>query len=444
MSRPGPDAVAEFMRTHVAPGERVIAAVSGGPDSMAMLDLLLRARAACGYELEVAHIHHHLRAASDEEWRFVEEYCQARGVRFHGRHVQVREKAQGRSLESAAHTLRHAALAKILQERQAQWLALAHQADDRAETVLMNILRGTSVQGLAAMPARDGNILRPLLSFTKAELEAYCAAQDIPYVVDESNADTTILRNRLRHKLLPELATYNPQIVQALNRLAESSARDSDFLRARAEKLCAQAAVFRAGGWCLLERAALAEAHEAETATLIRQLAQRYASGRGNLRFEMVEAALARIRAGEGRADLGQGIFCECTRRFVYIGRQPEGVWRRDDDGIWRQDFLEGAVTAPPEMIVRGYASGDAIALKNLGRKRLKKIFQEQALPPCLRPLWPILYDTKIKEIIWVPFLAQGPELMYHNSVTYLKVALSSTIAQRTVRSAPTSEEKER
>ena len=180
------------------------------------------------------------------------------------------------------------------------------------------------------------------------------------------------------------------------------------------------------------------------TATLIRQLAQRYASGRGNLRFEMVAAALARIRVGEGRADLGQGIFCECTRRFVYIGRQPEGVWRRDDDGIWRQDFLEGAVTAPPEMIVRGYASGDAIALKNLGRKRLKKIFQEQALPPCLRPLWPILYDTKIKEIIWVPFLAQGPELMYYNSVTYLKVALSSTIAQRTVRSAPTSEEKER
>ena len=116
MSRPGPDAVAEFMRTYVAPGERVIAAVSGGPDSMAMLDLLLRARAACGYELEVAHVHHHLRAASDEEWRFVEEYCQARGVRFHGRHVQVREKAQGRSLEAAAHTLRHAALAEILQK----------------------------------------------------------------------------------------------------------------------------------------------------------------------------------------------------------------------------------------------------------------------------------------------------------------------------------------
>ena len=78
----------------------------------------------------MAHIHHHLRAASDEEWRFVEEYCQARGVRFHGRHVQVREKAQGRSLEAAAHTLRHAALAEILQERQAQWLALAHQADE--------------------------------------------------------------------------------------------------------------------------------------------------------------------------------------------------------------------------------------------------------------------------------------------------------------------------
>mgnify|MGYP000196492113 CR=1 FL=1 len=331
-----------------------------------------------------------------------------------------------------------------MQERQAQWLALAHQADDRAETVLMNILRGTSVQGLAAMPARDGNILRPLLLFTKAELEAYCAAQEIPFVVDESNADTTILRNRLRHKLLPELATYNPQIVQALNRLAESSARDSDFLRARAERLCAQAAVFRAGGWCLLERAALAEAHELRQRRSFASSLSVTPADAAICALRWWRAALARIRAGEGCADLGQGIFCECTRRFVYIGRQPEGVWCRDDDGIWRQDFLEGAVTAPPEMIVRGYAAGDAIALKNLGRKRLKKIFQEQALPPCLRPLWPILYDTKIKEIIWVPFLAQGPELMYYNSVTYLKVALSSTIAQRTVRSAPTSEEKER
>ena len=117
MNGPQVEAVAAFMQAHVAPGELVIAAVSGGPDSMAMLDLLLRAQVSCGYRLEVAHIHHHLRAASDDEWRFVEAYCAERHLRFHGRHVQVREAAQGQSLEAAAHCLRHAALREILQAR---------------------------------------------------------------------------------------------------------------------------------------------------------------------------------------------------------------------------------------------------------------------------------------------------------------------------------------
>ena len=267
--------------------------------------------------------------------------------------------------------------------------------------------------------------------------------RDIPYVVDESNADTTILRNRLRHELLPQLTAYNPQIVRALNHLAESSACVDDYLQAQATTLLADAAVFRAQGWCLLRRAPLAAAHEAVAAELLRQCCQDFAHERGSLRFDMVKTALERMHAGTGRADLGESLFCEVTRRYVYIGRQPTGAWR-EENGIWRQDFLEAAVTVSPEMIVRGAQTGDVIALKNLGRKRLKKIFQEAALPPCLRGLWPVVYDTKIKEIIWLPFLAQGRELMYYNSVTYLQIALSCTIAQRTVRSAPTSEEKER
>lgn len=422
-----------FLNTVAAPGDLIIAAVSGGADSMAMLDLLLRAQAEVGYRLEVAHIHHHLRQASDAEWSFVEAYCRQRQVAFHGRHVQVlSEKRSGESLEAAAHRLRHKALREVVQERGAQWLALAHHADDRAETVLMNILRGCSIKGLAAMPACDGILLRPLLAFDKAELEQYCAAQQIPYVSDESNADTTILRNRLRHELLPELTTYNPQVVAALNRLAESSEEAAAYLLDSANALYQEAVDMESGRWVLLKRQPLCEAAEAVLGELVRGLTQRLAGNRGSLRHEMVTAFLERLHAGDGRCDFGQGIFCECTRRWVYIGRQPEGQWQQTDEG-WQHAFLSAEIKGlPADVVVRTYESGDVIALKNLGSKRLKKIFQEAALPPCLRTVWPMVYDTKIKEIIWVPFLAQSRKLMYYNSVTYLKVAFYCKMAKKT------------
>lgn len=421
-------AVGNFMKTKVAPGDRVIAAVSGGPDSMAMLDLLLKNRAACGYEVEVAHVHHHLREASDAEWQLVADYCAARGVPFHGRHAYVREATAGQSLEAAAHQLRHAALEEVVRARSAQWLALAHQADDRAETLLMNILRGASLQGLAAMPAREGHLLRPLLPFTKAELETYCQAQAIPYAIDESNADTRILRNRVRHELLPQLAGYNPQIVRALNRLAVSCERDAVYLRDAGAALHERAVCVAAARWTLYRRKDIAGEAEAVLAELVRAAVLRVAEGRGNISGEMVAAALSRIAAGNGRTDLGQGIFCEVTARFVYIGREPQGEWQRDSDGIWQQDFLEARITGPGEIIVRGYKSGDALAMASCHRA-LKKLLQEFAMPPCLRPLWPVVYDTKIKEIIWSPLLAPTHKLMYYKSATYLQEAITFNIA---------------
>lgn len=421
-----------FLKKMVAPGDLMIAAVSGGADSMAMLDLLLCVQDEIGYRLEVAHIHHHLRSASDAEWLFVEEYCRQRQVTFHGCHVQVQcEKRSGESLEAAAHRLRHKALREVVQERGAQWLALAHHADDRAETVLMNILRGCSIKGLSAMPACDGILLRPLLGFSKAELEQYCEAQQISYVSDESNADTTILRNRLRHELLPELSTYNPQVVTALNRLAESSEEVAAYLQDSAHALYQNAVDMEGGQWVLLKRQLLCDATDAVLGELVRGLSQRLAGNRGSLRHEMVTAFLERLRTGDGHCDFGQGIFCECTRRWVYIGYQPEGQWQQIDGG-WRHNFLAAEITGTlTDVVVRTYKSDDAIALKNLGNKRLKKVFQEAALPPCLRHVWPIVYDTKIKEIIWVPFLAQSRKLMYYNSVTYLKVAFYCKMAQK-------------
>lgn len=426
----------------IKPGERIVAAVSGGADSMALLALLHEAQAACGYELLVAHVHHHLRAASDAEWQFVEDYCAALGVPFYGCHVDVQAACaeSHHSMEAEAHRLRHEALQTVVQAHEASWLVLAHHAGDRAETVLMNLLRGTGPGGLAAMPVQNGNLLRPMLVFTRADIEMICAQRGISFVTDESNSDTTILRNRIRHELLPMLETYNPQVVLALNRLAESSACDQAYIQSQAEILRGDSSVFQAKRWCLLRRETLIQAHTAVQNALLRAYVQKFSSGRGGLRFEMVEEALRLFQEGKGRADLGQGIFCECTRRFVYIGAQPQGKWWRDEIGNWHHDFLEAVFTAPKAFSVRTYCSGDTVAVKNLGRKSIKKLFQEWALPPCLRSVWPLVYDTKIKEIICVPFLASGRQLMYYNSVTFLKVKPIIRIAQYEERYAFTAE----
>ncbi len=440
MSKPGginTKDVEDFLRETVQSGDTVLAAVSGGADSMVMLSLLLEVRETLGIRVEVVHIHHHLRAASDAEWQFVENFCTAHGVPFHGRHIDVpgAQARDGHSMEATAHRLRYNAFREVMADCGAQWIALAHHANDRAETLLMNLLRGTSGHGLAAMSARNGAMIRPLLSFTREDIEAYGKAKGMEWVNDESNNDTTILRNRLRHELLPTLASYNPNIVGALNRLAESSEWEQDYIDASAQALYEQAVVFYAKKWCLLERAPLLEAHKAVVAALLRARVEKMSASRHALRFEMIEQVLLLLQEGHGRYDLGDGVLFECTGRYVYIGEVPTGEWRRDEAGFSHEFLearLEGMGNTP--LAVRFPQSGDVVFLEKVGHKRLKKIFQEKGLPSVLRGVWPLIYDIKTKEVIWVPFLARTTLLMYYNSVTFSEVNPNITIAGQSER----------
>jgi len=221
--------VREFVRQHnlIAPGARVLAAVSGGSDSVALVRIL-RSLADAG-ELDlvgIAHFNHQLRESADDDERFVGDLARDLGVPFIAdrENVSVRAKRERRSLEDAARTARHEFFERARAASGADIVALGHTRDDQAETVLLRLTRGAGLRGLGGMHPRNGFIVRPLLSCRRHELRGWLADQSQAFVEDESNRDVSIPRNRVRAELLPLLeARFNPGIVDVLADQAEIS-----------------------------------------------------------------------------------------------------------------------------------------------------------------------------------------------------------------------------
>lgn len=222
-------------------GDHVLVAVSGGPDSLALLHALDSLRIDIGLlGLSAAHFHHGLREQeADDDAAFVADFCAARGIACIAARADVaREAAQAHvSIQQAARAARYGFLARAAQECGANKVATAHTQDDQAETVLMNVLRGTGTDGLRGIPARRGQYVRPLLGTSRADTEAYCAAHALLPRRDSSNSDPShYTRNRVRHALLPLLEQdYHPGTREALLRLSQIAAAESDFLHAHAE-----------------------------------------------------------------------------------------------------------------------------------------------------------------------------------------------------------------
>lgn len=205
----------------VEPTETVVAGVSGGPDSMAMLYALAALVDSLGISICVAHVDHGLRPAeSAAEESFVREHAASFGLVYQIRQVQVKDfaKAKGLSLEHAARKLRYNFFDEVMLTCQAQKIAVAHNADDQAEEVLLRLLRGTGSKGLAGMEMiRDNKVIRPLLNIPRTAIMQYLHDKNIPYKLDSSNLDRRYRRNKVRLDLLPQLAAdFNPKIKQTL------------------------------------------------------------------------------------------------------------------------------------------------------------------------------------------------------------------------------------
>jgi tRNA(Ile)-lysidine synthase len=222
----------------LAGGERVVAAVSGGPDSIALLSVLVSLRGDLSLEIHVAHLNHTLRPDAAEDAAAVAAAAERFGCPYHGATADVRAAAsrERRSLEDAARRARYAFLTGVAREVGAQAVATGHTLDDQAETVLMRLLRGSGPRGLGGIPPvrpDDGlRIIRPLLETSRAEIVDYLARSRLDSREDSTNRDVAIPRNRVRWVLLPILEGYNPDVRRALARLAEVVRDEADALDA--------------------------------------------------------------------------------------------------------------------------------------------------------------------------------------------------------------------
>jgi len=223
-------------------GERVGVGVSGGADSVALLLLLLELREKLGIVLSVAHLNHKLRGkASDADEKFVAKLAEKYGLSFHGESVDVagRAKREKENLEDAGRRARHEFFARLVAEGKVDRVAVAHTADDQAETVLAHILRGTGLAGLGGIHPRTENVVRPLLGVRRAELRAYLRGKKQKWREDETNLDTTRMRARIRKKLLPLLEKkFQSGVVEHLASLAEFAREDEEFLDLLARERC--------------------------------------------------------------------------------------------------------------------------------------------------------------------------------------------------------------
>jgi tRNA(Ile)-lysidine synthase len=232
-----------------APGDTVVVAVSGGADSVALLDILVSLR-DLRLNLVAAHLNHLLRGAeADADEEFVRKLAESYGVPVVVKRVDVGEVArmEGRSLEDAGRSARYAFFDAVTTLHNAHAVALAHHADDQAETVVMRLLRGAGGSGLCAMAPKSAALyVRPLLGVNRREIEAYLQERGIAWRTDSSNAATDFLRNRIRHELIPYLARYNPAISERLSATAEALAADEEFLDAATNAAFASHAVLSA------------------------------------------------------------------------------------------------------------------------------------------------------------------------------------------------------
>ncbi len=426
-------------------GDLVLAAVSGGPDSVCLLHLLNDLKEAGGFTLSVAHFNHRTRGGeSDADANFVQTLAGRLGLPIHIGSADVRrERADLKtSFQEAARILRSRFLESTRQRIGAHRLALGHTADDQAETLLMHLLRGSGLKGLGGMPEVRGAIVRPLIDCSREEILEYLRSRGLDWRTDSSNLAPDYLRNRIRLQLIPEMQRYNPKLRARLTETARILREDESFLTEHTETLFAQIARPLAGGQGVaFERGRFAKQHAAMQKRLLRRAVAGIAGSLRKIGAVHIEEALQLFAEAETakRIHLPGGLTVFVDAQTITVEKNPAGAGRIltvteplepvtlniPGTTAWKEAGMEfqtriapageriAAQTLPglacfdfettgSSVLARTFQPGDRfVPLGMQGRKKVKSFFIDEKIPREFRRAIPIL-TTGTGDIIWI------------------------------------------
>ena len=394
-------------------GDTILAAVSGGADSMCMLHLLMECREKLGYRVIAAHYNHGLRGdEADRDERFVRDFCREEGIPFYSEKGDVEgyARSKGKSTEEAGRELRYDFLFRTAEKTGAVKIATAHTADDNAETVLMDIMRGSGIRGLAGIPPVRGKIVRPILFADRKSVEGYLGEKDAKYVNDSSNETDDYLRNRIRHKIMPVLKELNPSVLQHVSVSSYLAAQDESLMDSMAEEFLRENLADR--------RLDIASVMAIPYSIATRAI--RKAAG-GSLAFKHVESILKLCKSENpsGKVYLpgvivareyGCLVFgpeeAESFEEFIIspgdrveienLGLRVLCTKEKLSDNIHKTftDYLFKTTEVYGKITIRPRKTGDSIKTGGL-TKTLKKLFIEKKIPRDRRGSVPVMADDR-------------------------------------------------
>lgn len=401
-------------------GKRICVAISGGVDSVSLLHYLKEGVAESGYSLYAVHCEHGIRGEESlADARFVEAFCESQGVPLYrfSEDCPARAKRDKQSLETAARNFRKECFDRLLREGKVDFIATAHHKNDDAETVLFRLMRGTSLTGVGGMVEVNGKIIRPFLSWTRAEIEAYANQNNLQYCVDSTNLQLDATRNKLRLNILPLMEETVPGTVENLVRFSSLAAEDDTLLYEYAKELLTEKEGGIAVAFCkkkpLFRRACL--------------LALKSLGVERDYTALHLEKAydLQGLERG-ARLSFPKGVEAEKREDFVWFYKICEEIFEEkmpvkkfdkngfdggryevsvsltpiNEDGDWRVLRIDGD-KIPENAVYRFREDGDFIYRFGGGKKSLKKFFNEEKTPVAEREYLPLI-ATKDGEVFVV------------------------------------------
>jgi tRNA(Ile)-lysidine synthase len=430
-------------KCEVFTNQPIVIGVSGGADSLSLLDLLYKT----GLLLVVGHLNHGLRDEAMDEAEIVRLFCQDRSIDCFIETINVREIAStnGQSIEEAGRKARYQFLFNLAQEKKAQVVAVAHNLDDQVETILMHLLRGSGLAGLRGMDHRQFPnewsktipLVRPLLDFSKAEIVEYCRQNGLIPAIDKTNQDRAYYRNRLRMDLVPYLESYNPAIRNRLISMSDVLRKEDDFLQQETQTAIDQSVTDKGVGFYVINRQNLRELHPAILRRVLYRLMKQLRPTTPNIVFETIDDAAKFLDAPtkSGKLSLVAGLEMSIYHKHSIILAEArntlDDLWPQinrpidlrftpaqkiDLNGNWhlelsdspdidKQNPWQACLDAAKITSLRldTFKPGDRFSPLGMQGKSMKlgDYWTNEGLPPRARAGWPLVRSEN--EIVWVP-----------------------------------------